>query len=73
MEKESVVERLIEAGYTTNFTLDKDCLYCSNTCNTYMLTSFDVDQETGFTEDGVIKKIRAVSSQEYGIKGYYLF
>ena len=73
MNKESIIEKLIEAGYTTDFTLDKDCLYCENTCSTYKLKSFNVDKETGFTEDGIIKKIRAVSSEEYGIKGYYLY
>ena len=70
MNKETIIKKLIEEGYTTDFTLDKDCLYCENTETTYLFISFNVDKEIGFTEDGRNKKIRAVSSEEYGLKGY---
>ena len=73
MEKETIIKELIETGYTTDFTLDKDCLYCENTGTTYMLNAFNVDNEIGFTEDDMFKKIRAVSSEEFGVKGYYLY
>lgn len=72
MDKETIIKNLIAAGYTTNFTLDKDCLYCGITETTYLLISFNVDKEIGFMEDGINKKIRAVSSEEYGLKGYFV-
>ncbi|MBX9886846.1 MAG: hypothetical protein K2Y30_02805 [Flavobacteriaceae bacterium] len=73
MDKETIIKKLIQEGYTTDFTLDKDCLYCEQTETTYKLTSFNVDMEMGFREDGIIKKIRAVSSEEFGLKGYNLY
>ncbi|MFH6967965.1 hypothetical protein [Flavobacterium sp. FlaQc-28] len=73
MDKETIIKKLIQEGYTTDFTLDKDCLYCEETRTTYMLKSFSVDMEMGFTEDGINKKIRAVSSEEFGLKGYNLY
>lgn len=73
MDKETIIKKLTEEGYTTNFTLEKDCLYCEDTGTEYMLKSFTVDMELVFTEEGIEKKIRAVSSEEFGLKGYYLY
>lgn len=73
MNKETIIKKLIEEGYTTDFTLDKDCLYCEHTETNYLLKSFNVDMEMDFTENGVIKNIRAVSSEEFGLKGYNLY
>jgi len=73
MNRETIIKKLIEEGYTTDFTLDKDCLYCEHTGTNYLLKSFNVDMEMDFTENGVIKNIRAVSSVEFGLKGYNLY
>lgn len=45
MDKETIIRKLIEEGYTTDFTLDKDCLYCEETDTNYMLKSFSIDRK----------------------------
>jgi hypothetical protein len=71
MDKDTIIKKLIEAGYTTDLTLVNDCLYCANTETSYLLQSFKTDKEITFNNMGKEYKIRAVSSEEYNLKGFY--
>lgn len=73
LEKESFLTKLAEEGYNLNLTLDDNCLYCSDTDTSYLINSFVIDKEMTFMIDGVKEIVRAVNSQEFNIKGYYIF
>jgi hypothetical protein len=72
MTREELIKKVSADGYSVDFTLQDDCLYCSATDKNYILENFEVIMDYEFTENGQNKKLRTVASTEYGLTGYYI-
>lgn len=70
--KNEILELVKSKGYSTDFTLNDDCLYCSAQDREYLLSSFKIDAEYPFTENNKTKTLKAVSSTEYNLSGYFI-
>lgn len=72
MTKNEVIDLVKAKGYSTDFTLNDDCLYCSAQDKEYLLANFTVEAEYPFTENDQDKILRTVSSNEYNLSGFYI-
>jgi hypothetical protein len=73
IDKSVIIAMLKKEGFVVDLTLQDDCLYCAATDTAYFINTFKTVKEISYNEDGIAKKIRAVASEEFGIKGYYIY
>ena len=73
IDKSVIIAMLKKEGFVVDLTLQDDCLYCASTDTAYLINTFKTVKEISYNEDGIAKKIRAVASEEFGIKGYYIY
>jgi hypothetical protein len=72
IDKSDIIDMLKKEGFVVDLTLQDDCLYCAATDTAYLNNTFKTVKEISYNEDGIVKKIRTVASEEFGIKGYYI-
>ncbi len=70
----NIIENLEKEGYTTNFSLEQDCLYCAHTHNMYQPEEFVVDKKIAVpaAPGELPRTVVAVSLPSYNAKGYYI-
>jgi hypothetical protein len=72
----NIIQNLEKEGYTTNFSLEEDCLYCAYTHQMYKPEELVIDKTIAVpaTIPGdVPKTVVAVSLPTYNAKGYYIY
>ena len=72
MTKEALIEQVQAYGYSVDFSLEEDCLYCQENGNRYLLEHFSIEGSFPFFENGQQKMLRTVQSTEHGLTGYYI-
>lgn len=73
ISKSSILDALKKEGFIVDLTFQDDCLYCADTDTTYVFNTFKTIKEIPFNEEGIEKNIRAVISEEFGVKEYYIY